>query len=227
LCLYQTSLLTQVYVVFGSVNYIEESRIRVSRAGGSANSNVRAYNTRQRRVSGTRSLKRINETNFSNRPATVEPPPQFSPEYILNPLAIYRMARNDIQDQEKHAPEHSSSAPSSSKALMSITSGGLPQAVPVQSGATPCVEPAGSAGFLGSWFEGGSSNMIPLEDGFQLPSSFDNLQAYFPLMYNNFSLPSDFSDVGSSNYPAPPDAAAANMPMQTEYAAMNLAPRWG
>lgn len=50
-----------------------------------------------------------NSTYF--RPSIPGSPVQMTPEYVLNPLAIYRMARRTVP--EKHAPEESTSPLSS------------------------------------------------------------------------------------------------------------------
>jgi hypothetical protein len=50
-------------------------------------------------------------TCASSRPSIPGSPVQMTPEYVLNPLAIYRMARRTVH--EKHAPEESTSPLSS------------------------------------------------------------------------------------------------------------------
>lgn len=148
------------------------------------------------------------------------------------------MARRDIQDQEKHAPERRTSI----VACPSNTAKAA--AAPVE----PRPAPPGHMGYIqpdnpGSWFESGSGNTASFDDNFQLPNSFDNLQAYFPLMYNNFSLPvpeslgelvpsgnvSDYSDASASVYP-PPDAAMTDLSMvpglHTECASINGVTPW-
>ncbi|KAI0132181.1 hypothetical protein BJ170DRAFT_234301 [Xylariales sp. AK1849] len=156
-------------------------------------------------------------TQDNDVPVTLELPPQFTPEYILNPLAIYRMARRDIQDQEKHAPERSSSATSIARAAEETTPNEPPQVVPMLPGLTPSLGPGDLQPHYWWGSENVSDNTDAIANDFQLPSSFDNLQAYFPLMYNNFSLPmqgtvgdsepsanvSGIGEAAASSYPPP------------------------
>lgn len=58
----------------------------------------------------------------SSAPGT---PPQTAPDYVLNPLSIFRMARNDIP--ERHAPENNRPTPSG---IGSTTSTGLSSSSP-------------------------------------------------------------------------------------------------
>lgn len=63
---------------------------------------------------------RLLRTNV--RPSIPGSPVQMTPEYFLNPLAIYRMARRSVQ--EKHAPEESTSPLSSTASSREVQ---LPQ----------------------------------------------------------------------------------------------------
>ena len=44
-------------------------------------------------------------TDDTERPTAPGTPVQSTPEYVLNPLAIYRLARAAVPEKEKHAPE--------------------------------------------------------------------------------------------------------------------------
>ena len=62
----------------------------------------------------------LNDENTRNGPSVegrTAPgtPVQSTPEYVLNPLAIYRLARRIVPDEEKHAPELISSPKSHAK----------------------------------------------------------------------------------------------------------------
>ena len=46
-----------------------------------------------------------NTTNDIGCPTAPSTPVQATPEYVLNPLAIYRLARKAVPEKEKHAPE--------------------------------------------------------------------------------------------------------------------------
>ncbi|KAI1881358.1 hypothetical protein JX265_000184 [Neoarthrinium moseri] len=185
-------------------------------------------------------LARTNITQDNDSPVTLEPPPQFTPDYILNPLAIYRMARRDIDDQEKYAPER---IPPTAATQSTDSLSQQPETPPVPASFGPNVEPANPPAFVGSWFESGTGNTITVEDNFQLPSSFDNLQAYFPLMFNNFSLPvqgsfgelgprSHVSDFNEGSVPSyqPPDVTMPDLMVrpasQNEYGMQSHAPQW-
>ncbi|KAI1336578.1 hypothetical protein F5Y15DRAFT_393359 [Xylariaceae sp. FL0016] len=133
----------------------------------------------------------------TDTPATLEPPLQFSPEYILNPLAIYRMARRDIQDQEKNAPEKNPTRPHGARSAISpptrtVHKPSAPAALRPPSDITPPRTDAhdeAPAPDPPPWAHPPALGCAGM-DAFQLPTSFDNLQAYFPLMLNNFNLPS-------------------------------------
>ncbi|KAM0810856.1 hypothetical protein AB5N19_11209 [Seiridium cardinale] len=167
--------------------------------------------------------------NISNRSTSLEAPTQFTPEYILNPLAIYRMARRDIDDREKYAPERASSPSSvSPETAETTTSPRTPQPYSLPTTGDAAVPPIENpAAFNGPWFASGVSNTMPVGDNFPLPSSDDNLQAYFPLMFNNFSLPiqehlhpygtmgnaSGFGETVGSIYAPPPDIPISDSPL--------------
>lgn len=129
------------------------------------------------------------------------------------------MARKDICDKEKHAPEGScaSSPPGHTSYIP----------VPVDEMATspfPTTEMMFDTNHLAHY-----PRPDGIEDYQQLPTSFDDLQTYLPLMLNNFSLPLhdgfgnvpaagsivDFGD--TSIYPPPP------VP-QGDFTAVSLAP---
>ena len=157
---------------------------------------------------------------FIDSLSTAGSPVQYTPEYVLNPLAIFRMARKDICDKEKHAPEGScASSPPGNTPLLPI---------PIDDMVT---SPFPTTEML---FDNSQMAHYPRPDGIeeyqQLPTSFDDLQTYLPLMLNNFSLPIqdgfgnvpadgsivDFGD--ASIYPPPPPGVPG------EFAAVSLAP---
>ncbi|KAK9776659.1 hypothetical protein SCAR479_06704 [Seiridium cardinale] len=125
--------------------------------------------------------------NISNRSTSLEAPTQFTPEYILNPLAIYRMARRDIDDREKYAPERASSPSSvSPETAETTTSPRTPQPYSLPTTGDAAVPPIENpAAFNGPWFASGVSNTMPVGDNFPLPSSDDNLQNGQYGLYNN------------------------------------------
>lgn len=111
-----------------------------------------------------------------------EAPNKLTPEYVLNPLAIYCMARQDIKQNDKSASEMSTTLgfpdddaiPAANKNTTppmhapSFSQGSSPVDVPV---AGPM--PASSMGW-------------PASQVFDFPTSFDDLQTYMqlPLMSN-------------------------------------------
>ncbi|KAK9422394.1 putative Sulfatase N-terminal domain-containing protein [Seiridium unicorne] len=118
---------------------------------------------------------------------SLEAPTQFTPEYILNPLAIYRMARRDIDKREKYAPERASSpssvSPETAETTTSPRTPRPPSLPTVGDAAVPPIE--NPAAFNGPWFDSGVSNTMPVGDNFPLPSSDDNLQNGQYGLYNN------------------------------------------
>lgn len=116
-----------------------------------------------------------------------------------------------------------------------------------QPASIPCEDlsgagPANFAGFTGPWFEAGTGNMASAGN-FQLPSGQDTLQAYFPLMLNNFNVPfqdplgqmngaghsSDFSSANTPEYlsnQTPTPNVANNMASHTGYRSMNQNSQW-
>lgn len=155
-----------------------------------------------------------------SRPTTGELPAQFTPEYVLNPLAIYRMARRDIVDEEKNAPEHVSPPTHPAALPVDVSDTGIPQmpapaAASVSPAAVPRQDPP-----VESWYDAGMDNALSIDEDLQIPDTFDNLQvseyagplemqladddtaqAYFPLMLNNFNLPAQgsFGDYGTTS----------------------------
>ena len=71
-------------------------------------------------------------------------PPQTAPDYVLNPLSIFRMARNDIP--ERHAPENNRPTPSGVGSTgpstgLSLTSPGVPGYVDLVNDSADCFGP--------------------------------------------------------------------------------------
>ncbi|KAI5455610.1 hypothetical protein BGZ63DRAFT_138146 [Mariannaea sp. PMI_226] len=104
-----------------------------------------------------------------------------TPEYVLNPLAIYSMARHDLKHHEKTAFESSlgscvnSTSPTSQPETSSIQATDLTQTTPTDTiSAGPMAETRPSMGWL-------------LSELFTLPTSFDDLQTYMqlPLLCGN------------------------------------------
>ena len=86
-----------------------------------------------------------NEANGVERPTAPSTPVQSTPEYVLNPLAIYCLARKAVPDKEKHAPELIASLEAHSTA--SNTAGSpfwVAQANPIQASNTPQTLPLGN-----------------------------------------------------------------------------------
>lgn len=192
-------------------------------------------------------------TQENDAPATLQaPPPQLTPEHVLNPLAIYSMARIDIQE-ENYPTSTAVVSGASQAATMS------PPVGPQHRAATP-IPPPGPAPYVepgnnnsppiptGSWFQNGTGNSIS-GGTFQLLSSSDNLQTYFPLMFNNFSLPfgstsfaedvagpidvsvSDFGEASAAAYPTTVNAVTDDVPMtgtgaQTSYSSVGQSSSW-
>lgn len=123
-------------------------------------------------------------------------PSQITPEHVLNPLAIYRMARKDIRDGQKdganaslHVPPVSVFSPTDESTVSAIRTpefAGID--VPDQRTMTT------GANYLNGAFP----------DTVDLPTSFDDLQMYMclPPTYGGYSgsLPFDMAAAGSS-YP--------------------------
>ena len=140
------------------------------------------------------------------RPTPNGNPAQYTPEYVLNPLAIYRMARKDINDGEKHAPEDS---PATCLPLGS----GLLQPRPQNPPVTSSVDP-------GLVADNDSTNLLNpgvfTDPDLHFPTGID---AYLPLMLGNYNLTmqpsfdevSTGSDFGGypSIYPIPPEPNVA------------------
>lgn len=139
-------------------------------------------------------------------------PAQYAPEYVLNPLAIFRMARKDIADREKHLPEARARFGSSSNSTCSgpansprrapglaadgaTASSGLdvparPAALsplPSFSSAAPS-SPAPSMAFVGDGLALGGYGGGGL-DG--LGGASHDLQTCIPMMMDGMSAPAD------------------------------------
>ncbi|KAK6085840.1 hypothetical protein SCUP234_02747 [Seiridium cupressi] len=127
---------------------------------------------------------------FKHGSTNLEAPTQFTPEYILNPLAIYCMARRDIDEREKYAPERASSpssvSPETAETTTSPRTPRPPSSPTAGDAAVPPIE--NPAAFNGPWFDSGVSNTMPVGDNFPLPSSDDNLQVSSFVTISNLAL---------------------------------------
>jgi hypothetical protein len=127
------------------------------------------------------------DPSFSNRSSGERLPDQATPEYVLNPLAIYRMATNDIKNKRTESEMSTvGSAVHEPPALVESISSPV-RSHQVAEMDSPDEESA--MGIMAGSLDWSMSHLFPL------PTSFDNLQTYMrlPLM----------SGVGPSLYGAP------------------------
>ncbi|KAK2590458.1 hypothetical protein QQS21_011859 [Conoideocrella luteorostrata] len=109
-------------------------------------------------------------------------PAPHTPEYVLNPLAIYRMARQDIRKHEKQSvesisDEHDQQAIHQDLSTQNMQQASLPPEVASMHGDVNVADPE-----MG-YYNG------PILEAFDLPLSFDDLQAYMslPPLLNQFN----------------------------------------
>ena len=125
-------------------------------------------------------------------PPADETPNQMTPEYVLNPLAIYRMARHDMKHNDKavsdigtlgSSAQARSPEDNDATSPMEGSSGLTEMQSPVDVAAVPAVTGAVD------W---------SLSELFPLPTSFDDLQTYMqlPLMVGNGGTTYDGSMAG-------------------------------
>ncbi|ORY65382.1 uncharacterized protein BCR38DRAFT_196365 [Pseudomassariella vexata] len=153
----------------------------------------------------------MNPYPLDSRPNTSSTPRQ----YIAWHAETYRTTRNTRQNAALHLWQFHRLQTQATIELMR-------QPAPIPLGFTAYVEE--SQLLTGLWLEPGTGNTIAAGD-VQLPSSFDNLQAYLPLMFNNFSLPfpgsfgdlapkgngTHFGHTGVKSY-LPPPTSTSNIP---------------